>query len=72
MPSRSPFSFQRRNQLRPLGWPSPRFAPGSMLIHQYPDPTGKPLGELTAGNGAPPPDRVKLNDWSPPNAEEGS
>lgn len=66
MPSRSPFAYQRRKQMRPLGWPSPTFAPGQLLIHQYPDPTGKPTGELVAGEGAPPADRVKLNDWSPP------
>ena len=44
----------------------PTFAPGQLLIHQYPDPSGKPLGELVAGEGAPPPDRVKLNSWNSP------
>lgn len=66
MPSRSPFHFQRRQQLRPLGWPSQTFATSPLLVHQYEDPSGKPVDELVAGEGAPPADRVKLNDWSPP------
>jgi hypothetical protein len=66
MPSRSAWAFMRRKQMRPLDWPSPTFAPGQLLIHQYPDPSGKPLGELVAGEGAPPPDRVKLNSWNAP------
>lgn len=66
MPSRSPFAFQRRSQRRPLGWPSPQFSPCQLLVHQYPDPSGKPMSELVAGEGAPPADRVILNDWSPP------
>jgi hypothetical protein len=70
MPSRSPFAYERRKQLRSLHWPSPTFAPGQLLVHQYPDPTGKPIAELVVGEGAPPPDRVMLNDWSPPPQEE--
>jgi len=70
MPSRSPFAFQRRKQMRPLNWPSPRFSTRQLLIHQYPLPSGKPLGELAAGEGAPPSDRVELNDWSPPEDSE--
>jgi hypothetical protein len=71
MPSRSPFAFQRRKQMRPLDWPSPRFSPDQLLVHQYPDPQGRSTKELIAGEGAPPSDRVKLNDWSPPvNSEE--
>jgi hypothetical protein len=66
MPSRSPFAFQRRKQMRPLDWPSPRFSPSQLLVHQYPDPEGKSTKELVAGEGAPPSDRVQLNDWSPP------
>jgi hypothetical protein len=72
MPSRSPFAFMRRKQMRSLDWPSPTFAPGQLLVHQYPDPTGKPLGELIAGEGAPPADRVILNSWSPPQQEGAS
>lgn len=70
MPSRNPFAFQRRSQMRPLNWPSPRIAPDELLVHQYPDPAGKAIGELIAGEGSPPPDRVLLNDWSPPNLSE--
>ena len=66
MPSRSPFAFQRRKQLRPLNWPSPRFSPDQLLVHQYPDSQGKSMTELIAGEGVPPSDRVQLNDWSPP------
>lgn len=73
MPGRSAFAFQRRKQMRSLAWPSPRFstAKNRLLVKQYPDPTGKPLGELAAGEGAPPPDRVKLNSWSPPTTTDG-
>ena len=71
MPSRNPFPFQHRSLLSPLLWPSPRFAPSELLIHQYPDPDGKSKGELIAGEGDPPPDRVILNDWSPPNNNSG-
>lgn len=70
MPSRSPFAFMRRKQMLPLDWPGPTFSPKQMLINQYRDPSGKPLAELVAGEGAPPSDRVKLNDWSPPVQEE--
>lgn len=66
MPSRNPSAFQRRKQMRPLNWPSPRFSPGQLLVHQYPDPQGKSMTELIAGEGVPPSDRVLLNDWSPP------
>ena len=68
MPNRSAFAFQRRKQMRSLGWPSPRFSTDKsrLLVKQYPDPSGKPLDELALGEGAPSPDRVKLNDWSPP------
>ena len=66
MPSRSSSAFQRRKQWRPFNWPSPRFAPDQLLVHQYPDPQGKSITELVAGEGSPPSDRVKLNDWSPP------
>lgn len=55
MPSRSPFAFQRRHRMRPPDWPSPRFSVSHLLVHQYPDPQGKSMGELIAGNGAPPP-----------------
>lgn len=72
MPSRSPFAYERRKQMRPLGWPSPTFAPGQLLIHQYSDPSGKLMGELVAGEGIPPSDRVKLNSWSPPSGEEAN
>lgn len=70
MPSRSPFQFQRRNHMSPLLWPTPRFSPSELLIHQYPDPDGKLQSELVIGEGAPPPDRVKLNNWSPPPTTE--
>jgi|APSaa5957512535_1039671.scaffolds.fasta_scaffold176354_3 hypothetical protein len=72
MPGRSAFAFQRRKQMRTLGWPSPRFstAKNRLLVEQYPSPDGKPLGELAAGEGAPPSDRVKLNSWSPPPLED--
>jgi hypothetical protein len=70
MPSRSAYAFMRRKQMRPLDWPSPTFAPGQLLVHQYPDPSGKPLDELIAGEGAPPSDRVILNSWDPPPTEE--
>lgn len=70
MPSRSPYAYQRRKQMRPLNWPSPTFSPSQMLVHQYPDPSGKPLSELVAGEGAPPADRVILNSWSPPGTTE--
>lgn len=69
MPTRSSFAFSRRKQLRPLNWPSSRLAPKQMLINQQDVPSGKPLGELVAGEGAPPSDRVKLNSWSPPTQE---
>lgn len=70
MVSRSPFAFQRRKQMRPLHWPSPRFSTSQLLVHQYPSPSGKSLKELAAGEGAPPSDRVTLNDWSPPGSPE--
>jgi len=72
MPGRSAFAYQRRKQMRTLGWPSPRFstAKNRLLVEQYPSPDGKPLGELEAGEGAPPSDRVKLNSWSPPTTED--
>jgi len=70
MPSRSPFAFQRRCSLRPLHWPSPRTATGEMLIHQYQPPSGKSIDELKTGEGAPPPDRAILNDWTPPSNSE--
>jgi hypothetical protein len=70
MPSRSPSAFQRRKRMRPLNWPSPRFSPNQLLVHQYPDPQGKSMTELIAGEGAPPSDRVLLNDWSPPDSPE--
>ncbi len=66
MPSRSPYAYQRRKQMRPLNWQSTRFSTEQLLVKQYSDPTGKPLSELVAGEGAPPADRVKLNDWSSP------
>jgi hypothetical protein len=72
MPSRSAFAFERRKQMRPPNWPSPRFSPGQALVHQYPTETGKPLEELIAGEGHPPSDRVKLNSWSPPSTEESN
>ena len=56
--------------MRPLNRPSPTFSPSQMLVHQYPDPSGKPLSELVAGEGAPPADRVILNSWSPPGTTE--
>ncbi len=71
MPSRSPFAFQRRKQLRPPGWPSPTFAPNQALVNQYPDTTGLAINALIAGEGAPPSDRVVLPDWSPPPLLEG-
>jgi hypothetical protein len=72
MPGRSAFAFQRRKQMRSLSWPAPRFstAKNRLLVEQYPDPSGKPINELVAGEGAPPSDRVKLNDWSPPSTSE--
>lgn len=71
MPSRSAFAYQRRKQMRTLGWPSPRFSTekNRLLVKQYPSPDGKPLGELEAGEGVPPSDRVNLNSWSPPSLE---
>ena len=65
MPSRNPFVFQRRNLLRPLNWPSSTFSTKQLLVRQYVDENVKSLQELIAGEGAPPPDRVMLNDWSP-------
>lgn len=70
MPSRSPFAFQRRKQLRPLDWPSPRFSTKHLLVHQYKDPNNKPISELVFGEGGPPSDRVMLNSWSPPQTTE--
>jgi hypothetical protein len=72
MPSRSPFAYQRRKQLRPLGWPSSTFSVKQLLIHQYPDSSGKPLSELVAGEGQPPSDRVKFEDWSSPQDGEAN
>ena len=66
MLSRSPFAYERRKQLRPLTWPSPTFVPKRLLVHQYPNPSGKSIHELAVGEGAPPSDRVILNDWSSP------
>ncbi len=70
MPSRSAYAYQIRKRMRPLGGLSPSFSTKQLLIHQYPDPTGKPLSELIIGEGTPPPDRVVLSSWSPPNPEE--
>ena len=56
--------------MRPPGGLLPSFSTKQLLIHQYPDPTGKPLSELVIGEGAPSPDRVVLANWSPPNTEE--
>jgi|JI10StandDraft_1071094.scaffolds.fasta_scaffold04841_12 hypothetical protein len=70
MISRSPFAYQRRKQLRSLNWPTSRFSPSSLLIHQYPSPEGKSLGELIVGEGNPPPDRVVFNSWAPPETSE--
>lgn len=70
MPTRSSFAYSRRKQLRPLNWPSSRFSPPQLLVNQTEVPSGKPLEELIAGEGAPPSDRVSLNSWSPPIASE--
>jgi len=70
MPSRSAYAYQTRQQMRPPGGLLPSFSTKQLLIHQYPDPTGKPLSELVIGEGAPSPDRVVLANWSPPNTEE--
>lgn len=66
MASRSPQHYMRRKRMRSLGWPGPDFSPGHMLVNQYPDPSGKSLTALIAGEGNPPADRVIVNDWSPP------
>ena len=67
MPSRSPYGFQRRKQLRPLNWPAvPTFSPGDLLIHKY--PSGKTEQKLEAAEGGPAPDRAKIVDWSPPSS----
>jgi hypothetical protein len=67
MPSRSPYGYQRRKQLRPINWPASRFAPDDLLIHKY--PTGKTEQKLKASNGSPPPDRARMVDWSAPTDE---
>lgn len=68
MPSRSPFAFQRRKQLRPLNWPASTFAPGKLLVHKY--PSGKTLSKLVAAEGDPAPLRAKIVEWTPPPLEE--
>ena len=76
MISRTPFAYQRRKQIRSLNWPTSRFSVKKLLVHQYSVEAGhnpavdKPLGELIAGEGNPPPDRVILNDWTPPQVSE--
>ena len=70
MPTRSSFAFSRRKQLRPLNWPSSSLSPPQLLVNQTEVPSGKPLEELIAGEGAPPSDRVSLNSWSPPMISE--
>jgi|APGre2960657423_1045063.scaffolds.fasta_scaffold28857_3 hypothetical protein len=70
MPSRSAIAYLTRKLKRPPGGLLPSFSTKQLLIHQYPDPTGKPLSELIIGEGAPAPDRVVLASWSPPNTEE--
>jgi len=68
MPSRSPFSFQRRKRLRSLNWPASTFVPGDLLVHKY--PADKTLGKLVAAEGDPAPLRAKIVDWTPPTPEE--
>jgi hypothetical protein len=68
MPSRSPFAFQRRKQLRSLNWPDvPTFSTDDLLIHKY--PSEKTEQKLHAAEGGPPPDRAKIVSWSPPDEE---
>jgi hypothetical protein len=68
MPSRSPFAFQRRKQLRSLNWPASTFSPDELLVHKY--PTGKTPQKLIAAEGDLPPLRAKLVEWTPPDSEE--
>ena len=69
MPSRSPFAFQRRKQLRSTGWPAvPKFSPDTLLIHKY--PSEKTTQKLVAAEGDPAPDRAKMVSWTPPSSEE--
>jgi hypothetical protein len=69
MPSRSPFAFQRRKQLRSIGWPAvPTFSPDTLLIHKY--PSEKTAQKLHAAEGDPAPDRPKMVSWNPPSSEE--
>jgi len=70
MISRTPFAYQRRKQLRSLNWPTSRFSTDKLLVNQYESPTGKSKGELVAGEGNPPPDRVLFNSWTPPEPSE--
>jgi len=64
MPSRSPFAYQRRKQLRSteLDAPSPRFSPDELLIHKY--PTGKTIDKLEASEGqGDAPNRPEMVRW---------
>lgn len=76
MISRTPFAYQRRKQIRSLNWPTSRFSTTKLLVHQYSveagynQATAKTIGELVAGEGNPPPDRVMLNEWTPPEVSE--
>jgi len=65
MPSRSPWQYQKRKQLRPTEMPqapASRFSPDEMLIHKY--PTGKTISKLEASEGlGDAPDRAEMVRW---------
>lgn len=68
MPSRSPYAFQRRKQLRPLNWEASTFSPDELLVHKY--PTGKTKQKLEAAEGGPAPLRAKIVEWTSPVTED--
>jgi hypothetical protein len=67
--SRTPYAYQRRKQFRALNWPGSTFAPAAALVHKY--KIDKSTTELKSGEGAPPADRVKFNNWDAPGTENG-
>ena len=69
MPSRNPWSYQKRRNLRPTEFPAPapRFSPDSLLIHKY--PTEQTLGKLKAADGqSDSPNRPEFVEWKAPEA----
>lgn len=64
MPSRSPWAYQKRKQLRPteLDAPASRIATNDFLVHKY--PTGKTIAKLAASEGlTDAPNRAELVQW---------